>query len=115
MTPDQIKTVTEVYRKFADSDNDETEWTNIDEHMSSLEWLGDNQLTIEAEVKYNEQKKGTPRCPANHSHEHCFIPVVIDAVTAILDLYKETKQLHPKNKYILQYYLALSQDGFIVF
>lgn len=115
MTQDQAKTVSMVYRKFlAQEDTNGDDWTILDEYMEKLDWLDNDQLAIEAEVKYNEHKSGEPRCQYPHDEKECFVLVIIDAVMAILDLYKKTKNLHEKNRYILSYYLALSQANFII-
>lgn len=115
MTPDQAKTVSTVYRKFvAQDESNSDDWTVLDEYMEKLDWLEDHQLTIESEVKYNEHKSGEARCQYPHEKTECFVPVIMDAVMAILDLYKKTGNLHEKNRYILMYYLALSQANFIV-
>ena len=114
MTSDQKEVVKQVFQKFLDTDNAETEWTDVDEQMSMLEWIDDHQITIEAAVKIIEHSQGTPRCHHNHSLDECFVPLIIDAVKAILELYEETQNLHEKNRFILSYYLALSHVGFIV-
>lgn len=115
MTKDQQDTVTKVFRRFYDADQAETQWTNIDEQMSMLEWLDDHQLVIEAAVLIQIQSSGEPRCNQNHPISECFIPLVIEAAGHILDLYAKTGNLHPNNKFVLQYYLAMSQVGFIVY
>lgn len=115
MTKDQQEVVSQVYRRFYDADANDKNWTNIDEQMHMLDWLDDNQLIVEAAVLYQIQTAGEPRCNQKHPITECFIPLVIDAVTSILDLFAETGSLHEKNRFILQYYLAMSQVGFIVY
>lgn len=115
MTKDQQEVVSQVYRRFFDADMLEKNWTNIDEQMSMLEWLDDNQLVIECAVLLQLQTQGEPRCNQNHPTSECFIPLIIDAVTSILDLFSATGGLHEKNKFILRYYLAMSQVGFIIY
>ncbi len=114
MTPDQQKTVTQVYRRFFDSDLADTEWTDVDEAMSMLDWLDDKQLVKEAAVKIMEHTAGTPKCNQYHGDLPCFVPTIIEASTYIVDLYTDTENLHEKNRFILQYYLALAQVGFII-
>lgn len=114
MTPDQQKTVLQVYRRFVESDLSDTEWTDVDEAMSMLEWIDDSQLVKEASVKIMEHMAGTPKCNQYHGDLPCFVPTIIEASTYIVDLYNSTENLHPKNRFILQYYLALSQVGFIL-
>ena len=115
MSKDQQIVVTRVYQRFCKADAEETSWTDIDEQMCYLEYIDDPQTVIEAAVILQLHLQGDPRCEQDHPREECFIPLVIDAATAIIDLYGKTGNLHPKNKFILQYYLALSQVGYIVY
>lgn len=113
MTKDAQETVSKVYRRFVEADAAETAWTTIDEQMSMLEWLEDTQLAIEAAVLLQLHSQGNPRCNQDHPASECFIPLIIESVTHILDLYAKTANLHVKNKFILQYYLAMTQVGYI--
>lgn len=115
MTKDQQEIVSRVYVKFYKSDCTDEGWTDIDEQMSHLEYLEDNQLVIESAVLIQLQSGGQPKCTLDHPNKECFVPIVIEAVGYILDLYESTSNLHPKNKFILQYYLALSQVGHILY
>lgn len=115
MTDEQRHTVSIVYSQLSTSDGAQTDrWTDIDECMSTLDWLEDNQLVIESEVIYDIHKLGKPRCGSDHPIEHCFVPMIIDAVVAIINLHKETQNLHPKNRFILQMYLSLTKLGEIL-
>lgn len=114
MTKDQQDTVKQVYSRFVESDKLETEWSGVDECMSMLEWLEDHQLTIEAAVVHHLHCNGQPRCTQDHPIEQCFVPVIIEATGIILDLYAKTGYLHQNNRFILGYYLSLSQVGFII-
>jgi hypothetical protein len=114
MTKEQQITVSQVYRQFAESDSKDMEWTNIDTYMEAMSWLDDNQLIIEAAVVHQIHCSGQPRCTQEHPIEHCFVPVIIDAIGHILDLYAETKNLHVKNRFVLEYYLAVTQEGLIL-
>lgn len=115
MNKDQRETVKLVYQRFVESDGLDQAWSDLDEQMSLLEWLDDGQLIIEASVKIKEQTMGQPRCNQNHSIGDCFVPTIIEAVGLILDLYSKTGNLHSNNKFIVKYYLALSQVGFIIY
>jgi len=115
MTQDQKVTVSQVFQRFVESDTAERGWSDVDEQMSMLEWLSDGQLAIEASVLLQIQSGGNPQCRQEHSKSACFVPTILEAVGVILDLYGKTSNLHPRNKFILQYYLALSQVGFIVY
>lgn len=113
MTKDQQETVKNVFSKLAAADAAETSWTDIDEQMSMLEWIDDPQLVVEAAVIMAIHSKGEPRCGTDHDLTECFVPTLVEAVGIILDLYGKTGNLHVKNKFILQYYLAMAQVGFI--
>lgn len=115
MTDEQVKIIRAVYQRFRTSDNQETGWSDIDESMSMLTWLEDGQLTIEASLKIIEHSEGRPKCAQNHPIEDCFVPTIVEAVGIILDLYAKTGNLHSNNRFVLQYYLALSQTGFIIY
>src|ERR1035437_6702179 len=114
MTEDQKSTVSQGFAQFSAEELKATAWTDVDECMSLLDWLEDVQLVIEAEALFNLHKKGTPRCGVDHPIEHCFVPMIIDAVSAIIVLHKETQYLHQNNRYILQMYLSLTRIGEIV-
>lgn len=114
MTKEQQETVTKVYRQFYGSDTRDTDWTEIDTFMEAMAWLDDPQLVIETAIVHQIQCAGQPRCTQDHPIENCFVPTIIDAVGHILDLYAETQNLHVKNRFILEYYLAVTQEGLIV-
>lgn len=113
MTPDQVKKVTEVFRKFADSDLQQKEWSEIDDYMVYLDYLEDNQLILEATVIHYSHSLGKVGCGIDHPNE-CFMPSVVEAVGSILILYSETGQLHKNNRYILEYYLTIDHMDLIV-
>lgn len=108
MTPDQVKTITAVLRKLSEYDTREMKWTDIDEAISMLSWISDEQLLKEAETQFTIHNTGSAKCSNTNPNHECFVPIILDAVQAIIDLNKTTKQLHCKNRYILEYYLALS-------
>lgn len=112
MSQEQIKSVTTAYNHLMESEK--RGWDILDELITYLGYLDDNQLQIEARIVYEKYNGSPVKCSQDHPKDKCFIPVLIDAVGAILELYKETKNLHGKNKYILQYYLAIEQSGMIV-
>ena|SRR5579859_6158932 len=89
-------------------------WDALDEYMQYLDYLDNDQLHREVDVAYCEHSKGLVRCEKDHPREECFMPMLYDAVGIILELFKETGQLHDKNKYILQYYLAMNHAKMIV-
>lgn len=114
MTDDQRQMISKVFAQFASTESQSTTWTDVDECMSLLDWLEDKQLVIEAEVIFDLQSKGIPRCAGDHPIEHCFVPLIIEAVAAIIGLYKETGNLHSKNRFILEMYLTLTRLGEIL-
>lgn len=112
MTSEQSKMVSLVYRQFASSE--ELGWGELDENLCLLEYLDDDQLHREADVLLSKHQQGKPECRVKHEISACFVPKIIEAVSVILELYKETGNLHKNNRYVLQYYLALSQINHIV-
>jgi len=113
MTSEQAKIVTIVYNKLIN--NEFREWNDIDEYLEILEYLDDDQLHREADVLFSTHKNKQMGCPHKHKDSNpCFVKYILEAVEAILDLYKETGQMHKNNRYILQNYLALTQDKQII-
>jgi hypothetical protein len=113
MSSDQIKNVAHIYRILLNSEENR-DWTDVDTLIEQLSWIDDDQLHREADVIYEIHKKGNVKCLSEHPKEQCVVPKMVEAVGAILDLYRETGQLHINNKYILQYYLAYSQAQMII-
>ena len=112
MSKDQVKTVVFVYNRLME--NEKRGWDAIDDYMDWLEYLDDDQLHREVDVMYEIHGRQQVKCSKDHGKEECLIPMLLEAVGAIIDLYKETGDLHEKNKYILQYYLALTQSDMII-
>lgn len=112
MSEEQVRVVVQVYNHLLEREN--RGWDDIDNYLDLLEYLNDDELHREADVVYTGHQNRTVRCQQNHAKESCFIPLLVEASSAILDLYKETNQLHVKNKYILQYYIAMNQSELIV-
>jgi hypothetical protein len=113
MTPEQRKTVTRAYNHLME--REARGWDGLDDYIDYLEYLDDDQLHREADAIYAEHAKGKVRCLQEHPIENCFIPMLVDAAGAIIELYKETNSMHAKNKYIIQYYLAMQQAGIILY
>lgn len=112
MTKEQTEIVKQAYSHLLDSEK--RGWDGLDDYIDYLDYLNDDQLHREADVIYSYHITGMPRCSQNHAREKCFIPVLVEAAGAILELYKETGNLHEKNKYVLQYYLAMNQANMIL-
>jgi hypothetical protein len=113
MTSDQAKSVAEVYRRFIDAEGIRG-WTEVDDYLDALSWLDDDQLHREADVVFEIHKRGQVKCMADHDQSKCFVPRIVEVVGYILELYKETGNLHKNNRYILEYYLAYQQAGMII-
>lgn len=112
MSEVQVKVVVRAYNHLLE--NEKRGWDGLDDYMDYLEYLDDDQCHREADVIYEQHVRREARCAQDHPVEKCFIPVLLEAVGAILELYKETNNLHIKNRYILEYYLAMQQAGMII-
>lgn len=112
MTSDQARAVAQVFRRFVNSED--RPWDDLDEQLNMLDWLDDDQLHREADVVFEQHKNKNTRCSVPHKNDECFVPTIIEAVNAILELYKETGQMHKNNRYILQYYIGLTHIGMIL-
>jgi hypothetical protein len=107
MSEEETKTVKMVYSRFIE--NETQDWAKIDDVLAIIAELSNEELISESAIKYLEHSKGILRCEDDHDHRYCMAPLILEAVGAILTLYGETKTLHPKNAYILCYYLSLSE------
>lgn len=112
MSQEQVKIVVRVYTHLLESES--RGWDELDDYIEYLEYLDDDQLHREADALYAKHSISIVGCNQKHPKEKCFMPVLLEAVGAILDLYKEKNNLHEKNKYILQYYIAMTQAEMIV-
>jgi hypothetical protein len=112
MNLEQVRVVAEVYRQFMASEESRG-WEPIDDYLDFLEYLDNDQLHREADVILEQHKGLNVKCEKDHPQVECLVPKLLEAAAAILDLYRETGELHKKNKYILQYYLACNQAGMI--
>ena len=112
MDPVETKNVGVVYRKFIAID-DKRGWNGVDDYMSQLEYLDDDQLHREADVLFEKHSMGDVGC-GKPNCSPCFVDTVLDAVFCILELYQDTGLMHKNNRYILENYLAMSQHGSFV-
>lgn len=113
LSTEEAKNITFVYSALLDSEL--KGWQDLDDFLEILEWLDDSELYREAEVLYSYHKNEDMGCPYPHKEgSSCFVKKVLEAVEAITELYKETGNLHPRNRYVLANYLALTQDGQII-
>ncbi len=111
MTREEATIVKVVYTRLIE--NEVEDWTEIDDNIEFCSMLSDEQLIIETVIKAHKHSKGTIRCIENHVPEACLAPYILEAAEAIVALYQKTKELHQKNRYILLYYLALSELNLI--
>lgn len=113
LTENQQHTIDVVFKRFQDIDNNYN-WTKIDDFMVYLEYLDDAELACEADVLFEKHKLGEPSCPSKHPKEECLVPLIMESVDCILNLYKDFGTLEPTNRYIVQYYIALTGTGDII-
>jgi len=112
MSIDQENSVKIIYRNFLTNDYNRG-WINVDNSLHRLSFLNDDQTVIEAECQIYRHSLGKLKCADSHDESACLVPQMMDAVNAICELYQETKILHPKNRYILDNYLAISHEKIV--
>lgn len=112
MTPEQRTVVRQVYIHLLGHEN--RGWDELDDFVDYLEFLTEDELYRECDALYSTHSGIEVRCHQKHDKKDCLIPLLIEAVAAILELYREAPTLHAKNKYILHYYLAMYQANMIV-
>lgn len=112
MTPEQVKIVVQAYNHLLE--NEKRGWDGLDEFILLLEFMTNDELCREVDVLHEYHSYGNVKCDIEHVKEKCFVPLLVEAVDAILELYKETGELHPKNQYILHYYLAMCNCNMII-
>lgn len=114
MSEDEAKIVKIVYARLIESEEvEEIDWSDIDDNLEMLGWLSDKEIISECKIRLKEHGKTGLRCSQDHDMAYCFAPYVLEAVESIVSLYDKTKTLHEKNKYIVVYYLAMSEMGLI--
>lgn len=112
ITIEQARIIATVYKKFNDSET--LEWTSIDDKMEFLAWLSDREVVTEAEVQLNDHSEKNARCAIDHPPEQCIVPVILDSISYICEDFKTSERLAKKARYVLEYYLALSNTGGIL-
>lgn len=108
MSKEESAVVKIVYNRFIESE-EEGIWTDLDNNLEMVGWLSDIELFRETQFKHTYHAEGIFKCNQKHEQQHCFAPTILDSVGIILDLYYETREMHPKNRYVLEYYLAMSE------
>ena len=107
MNEEQVKAVKIVYSRFIESE--EEIWTDLDDNLELFDYLSDREMIIEAQIRMSVHSSGNFRCKQDHKQDYCLAPYILESVDAIVSLYKETGELHEKNRYIVSYYLVLSE------
>lgn len=114
MTQEETKNVVYVYDKLMKNET-ENEWTSIDDIIELIQMISDKELFVESSILYSEQKGKNIGCPYLHKEGTiCFVTNILEAVESIIDLYEESRSLHANNRYILEYYVALCENGNII-
>jgi hypothetical protein len=111
MTQNEIKNVALVYNKLISRENES--WDDLDDYLEMLEYMSNDEIYRESEVINTKHKGKNVGCDHDHQKEKCFIPVMVEVCESIMKFYLDKNELHPKNRYILQYYLALTHANFI--
>lgn len=112
LSTEQAKNITFVFSKLLVSEKET--WDDMDNLIEMLDFLDDRQICIESEVLSIRHSNLNMGCPIKHTGDLCFVKNILEAVESIVELYKETGNLHPNNRYILSYYLAFYQSGYII-
>jgi len=94
-------------------ESESVSWGDLDDTLEFFGWLSDRELIKEAQIRFSFHQHGVFRCTQNHDQQYCVAPLILDSVEAIVSLYKKTGELHEKNRYILTYYLSMSELNFI--
>lgn len=116
MIQKETEIVNFIYKSFYDTDLKEQKWSVIDEYMSYLDYLNDQEILVESEIKLKEHLSGDPRCPFEEEHKKhkCIVPSIIEAVKILIDSNNGLKKIDIKDRFVLQYYLAISQAKYII-
>ena len=120
MSKEETEIVKIVYTRFLECESDSRSsedsvatWGGVDDNLEFVSFLSDGELISESSTKFDGHCNGILRCASNHAQENCFAPRIFDAVEAILNLYEKTGLLHKNNRYVLEYYLTMSEMGLI--
>jgi hypothetical protein len=108
-TPDD--TIDRVFKRFEQVDDEQSKWTALDDNMSVLAYLDDDQIVREAESQFTDHVRGKIRCKMEHGDDRCFAPTIVKATGFIIADYNDLGNLHANRRYVLEYYLSLSKIG----
>jgi hypothetical protein len=115
MTKEQAEAVKMVYARFFESEechltDTRCGWNEIDDNLEFVGFLNDKEMVAEAHVKYlSHSKNGIFKCYQTHAQEYCLAPHLLEAVGGIISLFEKTGELHIRNRYVLNYYIAMSE------
>jgi len=115
MSTEQVAIVKLVYNRFMESEEppantERSLWSDMDNNLIFFDLLSDDEMVKESIIKYQQHCSCSIfTCEQEHDQEFCFAPFILECVGYILELYDETKELHPKNRYVLSYYLTMSE------
>jgi hypothetical protein len=113
LTKEQAKNIASLFDHFLTSEL--KGWTNLDNFLEILENnLDDSQIYRECEALYSIHKTQEMGSPIDHINATRFVSDILEAVEAIVELYRDSTELIPKHRYILCYYLALCQNKQII-
>lgn len=113
LNPEQFQTVEQVYVRFMEGE-ELAGWDEIDTQLEYLDYLDEEQIFREASVQVIYHESGKVGCNDEFCGQGCFAEIVVEAAEIICELFNNTGQLTPKHRYVLEYYLALSQLKMIV-
>lgn len=111
MTKEQLATIDDVYAQFMKGE-EHAGWDLMDDQLCHLEYLDDHQTIIEVKVQL-ERHGSTVACNQEFCNQGCYAQIVVEAVKYIVNDC-ECEILSVKERYVLDYYLSLSQLGMIV-
>lgn len=112
ITLEQADVIRAVLNRF--NDYEVLAWTSLDDNMEFLACLSDKQIVAEARVMIKKHELGNARCSKNHPREECIVPVVMESIRYIADYFDEIDRLSKKSRYVIEFYLSLSQTGVII-
>lgn len=113
ITIEQAKVIGTVLKRF--NDNEPLGWNDVDDAIVCAAWLNDQEVIAETGIWMEKHKGKNARCPQVHSNSVCFVPSVIEAVSYIVDDFASSKRLAKKARFVLEYYIAFSSCGEIIF
>lgn len=115
LNPKEQERVDDLLRTLNIVEEAHPEWSEFDDNMSALNWLGDDETFREASYIQKIHVNSNPQCPDHAIPHDCNIPKFIKCVDLILGFYEHIGEMPKSYRYILQYYIAIVQLGEIKF